>query len=309
MTKLSHIPIIVGPTAVGKTAVSIDLARRLNAEIISADSRQIYRYMNIGTATPSDEELAQVSHHFVNTLELSRQYTAGQFSEDARIVIREIRKRGKNPMVVGGAGFYIKALLDGLFETPSRDKEIREKLYEEVEEKGIEPVYERFQEIDPDYADDVHPNDVKKVVRALEIYEVTGEKPSRHFQQKHDSLEYEYTIIGLNRDRQNLYDRINRRVDVMFERGLIDEVQQILDKGYSGEENAIQTVGYQEVIAYFEGKISLEEAKHQIKKNSRHYAKRQLTWFRNQHDTTWFRFEDFSSQDELVQAIADYITK
>jgi len=306
---LSFVPMLVGPTAVGKTEVSIRLAERLNAEIISADSRQVYKHLNIGTATPAAEQLDAVPHHFVNILEIEETYTAGRFAREARVAIREIFRRKRTPLVVGGAGLYIKALVKGLFDEPSRDDAVREALYRQVEKEGIEAVYDRFQQLDPDYAREVHHNDVKKIVRALEIYEVTGEKPSKHFQGSHMIIPFEYDILGLHRKRKALYRRINRRVDLMFETGLVEEVRAVLTMGYTGEENALQTVGYQEVIKYLHGELSLEEAKQQIKANSRHYAKRQLTWFRNQHQTTWFDFEDYASDEDLVQAILTYLTR
>ncbi len=301
------IPIIVGPTAVGKTAVSILLAQRINGEIISADSRQIYKDMKIGTATPDQAELQRVPHHFVNELELTETYTAGRFAGEGRECIKAILSRGNTPIVAGGAGLYIKALTRGLFEEPARDGEIRDRLYSEIRRHGAEYVYERFRQLDPEYASEVHIHDVKKIVRALEIHEVTGKRPSEQFDSSHQPLEYPYRIIGLHRNRKTLYDRINRRVEHMLEEGLVEEVKSILSRGYTGDENALQTVGYQEIINYVRGSITLEEAQRQIQKNSRHYAKRQLTWFRNQHPTQWFRFEDYEKEEALVDDILEYL--
>ena len=301
------IPILVGPTAVGKTAVSIPLAQKLNAEIISADSRQIYKYMDIGTAKPSGDELKGVPHHLIDVLELEESYTAGQFAEDAKQIIGEILSRKKIPLIVGGSGFYIKALVEGIFDTPSRDDNLREALQEEAEEKGSDILYKRLQEIDPEYAETMHPNNIKRIIRALEIYEVTGEPPSEHFDEEHEGLPYPYTFIGLKRLRQTLYDRINRRVKQMIEDGLVEEVQSILGMGYTGEENALQTVGYQEILDFLADKITLETAIREIQKNTRRYAKRQMTWFRNQHDVTWFDLEEYNSQDEIVAVVLDYL--
>lgn len=299
--------ILVGPTAVGKTAVSLPLAKKLNAEIISADSRQIYKHLDVGTAKPSSQELNAVPHHLIDELEIEEDYTAGQFADNAARIIDEVFSRDRIPLVVGGAGLYVKALVDGLFSESSRDDEVREALLERVETEGIEPLYQEFEEIDPEYAAEVHINDTKKIVRAMEIYQVTGKKPSLHFKKEHEGLEHPYQMIALNRERNTLYNRINRRVDQMIEDGLVQEVESILEMGYTGEENALQTVGYQEIIAYLNDEISLEEAIRQIKTHSRHYAKRQLTWFRNQHDASWFQFEDFESDEELVAAILDTI--
>jgi len=292
---------------VGKTTVSILLAKRIHGEIISADSRQIYKHMNIGTATPDQSELDQVPHHFVNELDLTETYTAGRFAKDGRARINTILSRGKTPIVTGGAGLYIKALTRGLFEAPARNEEIRDRLYAEIRRHGAEHVYQRFRRLDPEYAADIHVNDVKKLVRALEIHELTGKRPSEHFDRTHQPLDHPYRIIGLHRNRRTLYDRINRRVDRMLEAGLPEEVKTILEKGYTGDENALQTVGYQEIIQYLRGEISLDEATRQIRKHSRHYAKRQLTWFRNQHQTRWFRFEDYEQEEELVDDVFEYL--
>ena len=304
---LSFVPILVGPTAVGKTKVSVQLAERLDAEIISADSRQIYKYLDIGTAKPDPETLVRVPHHLIDTLELDEEYTAGRFASDARRCIEEIFARERTPLVVGGAGFYIKALLEGLFEAPARDEEVRDNLKQRVRKEGIEPLYVEFQEIDPEYAEQVHPNDIQKVLRALEIYQVTGEPPSDHHEKEQPALQYPWRMIGLRRDRQQLYERINRRVDQMISRGLVEEVQALLDRGYTGEENSLQTVGYQEILASLQGEIPLDEAVSEIKKHTRHYAKRQMTWFRNQHDVQWFEVEQYDTSETLVDSIAAYL--
>ncbi|MBS1271321.1 MAG: tRNA dimethylallyltransferase [Candidatus Marinimicrobia bacterium] len=301
------IPILVGPTAVGKTAISIPLARKMNAEIISADSRQIFKHMNIGTAKPSGDELDAVLHHLVDILELDEVFTAGQFAEDALKIIEDILARGKAPLIVGGSGFYIKALVAGIFDTPSRDDEVREALQTEADERGSQALYSRLRNIDPEYAETMHPNNTRRIIRALEIYEVTGEPPAEHFEEEHEGLRYPYTFIGLKRPRQKLYDRINRRVEQMIEDGLVQEVQSILGIGYTGEENALQTVGYQEIFDYLNENISLEEARKEIQKNTRRYAKRQMTWFRNQHDVTWFDLDKYPNQELVVEAILEFL--
>ncbi|MCF7803183.1 MAG: tRNA (adenosine(37)-N6)-dimethylallyltransferase MiaA [Candidatus Marinimicrobia bacterium] len=308
MSNLNFVPILVGPTAVGKTSISIPLAQKFDGEIISADSRQVYRHLDIGTAKPGKEELEAVPHHLVDVIDLDETYTAGQFAEDAELLIDGIFERNHTPFVVGGAGFYIKALIEGIFDTPSRDDEIRERLQEEAE-KNDEALYERLKKIDPDYAETIHPNNNKRIIRALEIYEVTGRRPSAHFNEDHGGLGHPYRFIGLKRPRKQLYERINRRVEMMIEDGLVEEVMEILEKGYTGEENALQTVGYQEIIEYLRDEISMEEAVSEIQKNSRRYAKRQMTWFRNQHEVTWFDLDEYDPQDEAVGAITDYLLK
>jgi tRNA dimethylallyltransferase len=300
--------ILVGPTAVGKTSASIPLAQRLDAEVISADSRQIYKHMSIGTAKPTPEEMQDVPHHLVDTLAPEEKYTAGQFARDAARIIEEIYVRGKQPLIVGGAGLYIKALTQGLFDKKSTDKQVRRDLQRQAETGGIQGLYEEFRRVDPAYASEVHINDEKKIIRALEIYRVTGEPPSRHFAQaEHAGLEHPCHILGLTMDRQRLYDKINRRVELMIEQGLIEEVKGLLSKGYTGDENALQTVGYQEIFAYLAGELSLEDAVNQIQTNTRHYAKRQMTWFRNQHEVTWFDLDEYSSREQLVEDMMKFI--
>ncbi len=300
--------ILVGPTAVGKTSVSLPLAQRLNAEIISADSRQIYKFMSIGTAKPTPTEMQDIPHHLVDELEPGEKYTAGQFARDAARIIDEIYSRGRRPLVVGGAGFYIKALTQGLFDQKSTDNKIRKELQRQVAKEGVEQMYREFQSIDPDYASEVHINDEKKIIRAIEIYRVTGKPPSVHFtQETHFSLQRPYKIIGLRMDRKKLYHRINQRVERMIEQGLIEEVKGILAKGYTGDENALQTVGYQEILAYLAGELSLKEAINQIQTNTRQYAKRQMTWFRNQHEVAWFALADYPDHDLLAEDMVKYI--
>ena len=303
------VPILVGPTAVGKTSVSIVLAQDLNAEIISADSRQVYKHMNIGTAKPSSDELDAVPHYLVDILELDKVYTAGQFAEDALNLIADIRSRDKTPLVIGGSGFYIKALVEGIFDTPSRDDAVRESLEAEAEKIGSGKLYERLRKVDPDYAATIHPNNIKRIIRALEIYEVTGKPATEHFEEEHQGIPYPYVFIGLKRPRRQLYERINLRVEQMIKDGLVDEVRSIREMGYTGEENALQTVGYQEIFKYLDGKISLEESINEIQKNTRRYAKRQMTWFRNQHNVTWFDLDEYKSRDEVVTACNEHITK
>jgi len=307
MIARKFVAILVGPTAVGKTAISLPLAKKLNAEIISADSRQIYKHLDIGTAKTSPEELNAVPHHLIDALEIEEDYAAGRFAEDASYIINEIFARDRVPLIVGGAGLYIKALIDGLFSESSSDEDVRTALLERVESEGIESLYQEFQEIDPEYASEIHINDTKRIVRALEIYQVTRKKPSQHFKNEHEGLEHPYQMIALNRERKTLYDRVNRRVDQMIDNGLVQEVKNILEMGYTGKENSLRTVGYQEIIAYLNDEIPLGDAVRQIKTHSRHYAKRQLTWFRNQHDAIWFQFEDFASDKELLTAILEEI--
>ncbi len=284
-----RVPVIVGPTAVGKTALSLDLAEALEAEIVSADSRQVYRYMTIGTAKPNPEELARVRHHFVDVRDPDAYYSAGEYQREARSVIGQMLAEGRLPIVVGGSGFYLRALFDGLFEPRIADSGVKERIRERIRKHGLASVYEELRHVDPEAAARVHPNDEQRIVRALEVYEISGKPMSTFFQEKPRPAPFEGIWIGLERDREELYRRIDARVDQMFAQGLVDEVQNLLDRGFSPDLNALRTVGYREVVEHLQGKISLERAVELVKRNSRRYAKRQLTWFRRDPRIHWVR--------------------
>jgi tRNA dimethylallyltransferase len=292
--------LIVGPTASGKTAVGIELAKRLDGEIISADSRQIYQQLSIGTAKPTPEELSQAKHHLVDVVPPDEEFDAARFAALADEVIEELWHKDKLPIVVGGSGFYVKALIDGLFDAPSADEELREQLRQQPKET----LHEILAIIDPTSAEKLHPNDRKRVIRALEVYELTGKTISQlqkeHQQNKKEK--YEPLFIGLHYERQQLYRRIERRVDKMIEEGLIDEVESLLET-YPAELNALQTVGYQEIIRYLCGEIDKAEAIRLIKRNTRRYAKRQLTWFRRDERIHWIDVTDLSAEEAAETAM------
>ena len=278
---------IVGPTSSGKTAISIELAKSLNAEVISADSRQIYKNIPISTATPTLEERQGIKHYFLEEIELENEYNAGDFGKEARVKIEEIFRKGKFPLVVGGSGLYIKSLIDGFFEEEIENKEIRKELYNEMEKFGKEYIYEKLKTVDEESASKMSSHFYRRVIRALEVFYVTGKKMS-DLQKQNVQPDFEAVQFGLILDREYLYDRINKRVDEMIETGLLKEIEWLKDNGYHYKtHNSLNTVGIKEVFKYFEGEYTYEEMVNMIKQNSRRYAKRQMTWFRKDKRIIW----------------------
>jgi len=279
---------IVGPTAVGKTAAAIDLAERLGTEIISADSRQFYREMSIGTAKPSAEQLARVKHHFVDSHSVSEEYSAGDFERDALALLDRLFRERDTVVMVGGSGLFVRALCEGLDDLPKAPPGLREKLNLVFETQGIAPLREKLLAADPAYCRTADLDNPQRVIRALEVFETTG-KPLSSFQhRKTAERPFSVTTIGLNRDRKELYERIDRRVDGMMAAGLLDEVRSLLPYRHMP---ALRTVGYAEIFAHLDGKTSLREAVDRIKQNTRRYAKRQVTWFRKYGRTVWVDYE------------------
>ena len=298
------IPILVGPTAVGKTGLSLLLARRLkNIEIISADSRQIYRLMNIGTAKPTPEELSLVPHHFIDIKNPDEHYSAGKFGREARQKIEELLRENKQPVVVGGSGLYIRALVDGFFEKQASDSAVKARLKQQMSEKGVAFLFERLQKIDPISAERIHPNDGHRIVRALEVHELTDIPLSSLQQQESQQANFEPVFIGLTMERLKLYRIIEARVDQMIEDGLVGEIERLQSQGYSSDLNSLQTVGYREVFDYFDNKYDFDEMIRLIKQRSRNYAKRQLTWFRKDKRIRWFDVDEFDDRNELCREI------
>ena len=292
---------ILGPTAVGKTEIAIQLAQHLDAEIVSLDSRQIYREMDIGTAKPTPDQRGAVPHHLIDCVNVDQPFSVAEYQRSADVAITEIRERGKRAMAVGGAGLYFRGLIDGLFDGPGADAEIRSKLQREADEHGNVALHERLRRCDPETADRVHPNNRVKVIRALEVYELTG-KPISALQQqwKTDEPRYSFRAFGLNIPRETLYQRIEERVDRMVEVGLIEEVKGLLDQGYPRNCVAMQSFGYKELIDYLDRNRTLHEAITLLKQNTRRFAKRQLTWFRNDPRIEWLDTSQFSSIDGIV---------
>jgi tRNA dimethylallyltransferase len=284
--------ILVGPTAVGKTDLSVDLAGKLDCEIISADSRQIYTHMDIGTAKPDAMQLAAVPHHFISVKNPNENYSAGQYAEEARPVIAEKIAAGKPPVVVGGSGFYIRALVDGFFEPRIADLDIRERLKQKVRKHGLPVLYDRLAEVDPVTAHRLPASDKQRILRALEVYEITGRPFSVFHKMQNNRAEFDTLFIGLTMNRNKLYKRIDDRVDKMLRAGLLQEVRDLLEKGYNPELNALKTVGYQEAIAHLKGGLSQQEMIGLIKQKSRNYAKRQFTWFRKDPRIHWIDLDE-----------------
>ncbi|MCX6155200.1 MAG: tRNA (adenosine(37)-N6)-dimethylallyltransferase MiaA [Candidatus Kapabacteria bacterium] len=285
--------VIAGPTASGKTEVSLQLAKLLPVEIISADSRQIYKMMDIGTAKPSVVELNQARHHFIDILNPDQSYSAGKFAVDAKSISREIFQRGKIPLIVGGSGLYIKALCEGFSESPviSENKLLaeRQKLSEELSSRGIEAIYDELFQVDPVSSKKYSDKNPRRILRALEYYRASGLIFSESFDSPLQKPDFETIYFGILMDRNTLYDRINLRTENMWNSGLIAETQRLLDLGYSSENNSLNTVGYKECIEFIKSDIAETDAIEKIKKNTRHYAKRQLTWFNRQLTMNWLQ--------------------
>ncbi len=295
--------LIVGPTAVGKTALSLLIAEKRAVEIISADSRQIYRYMDIGTAKVSSEVRRQIPHHFIDICLPDEYYSAGMFGKQARQTVEEIVRRGKIPLVVGGSGFYIRALVDGIFELDARDAAVRQQLEARLSEEGLASLYAELQKADPAYAAKISHNDRQRILRSLEVFYVTGKPFSFWHEQKPEPAPFEAVFWGLTAERTTLYRRINERVLRMLQEGLEEEVRGLLEMGYSPELNALNTVGYKEMIDYLNGKISRETMIERIQRNSRRYAKRQLTWFRAESRVHWHEVAEAGDLKEIAQKI------
>lgn len=285
--KKKNVLVLVGPTCSGKSTVGFLIAKEIKGEIISADSRQIYKYLDIGTAKPPVQERKKIKHHFIDELLPEHDFNAGEFSNQARERIDTIFNAGKQPIVVGGSGLYIQAFIDGFFEGPSADKDVREKIYEELHKKGKEGLLEELRKVDPLSASRMLPSNLHRIIRALEVYKVTG-TPISELQKINISPNFNSVLVGLQWDRIKLYERINERVDWMLNSGLLNEVKSLVEKGYSTKITSLRTVGYQEVFQFFEGKISYVDMVELIKRNSRRYAKRQLTWFRRDGRIKWF---------------------
>ena len=295
---------IVGPTAVGKTKMSIELAKKLNGEIISGDSMQIYRGMDIGTAKATIKERQGITHHLIDEKNPDEPYSVAAFQQTVRAKMEEIKSRGKLPIIVGGTGLYIKSVLyDYEFAGESESKEVDEVKYGHL---SNEELHAKLVGVDEAGAKEIHPNNRKRVIRALEIYETSGVKKSEMLEKQEHKMIYNACLIGLTDDRAVLYDRINKRVDVMYETGLVEEVKALYDQGIPAEAQSIRAIGYKELYDYFNGFISLEESKELIKRNSRRYAKRQYTWFNNQMDVTWFNV-DVKHFEQTVQEVLNYI--
>ena len=294
---------LLGPTATGKTAVAIELVERLNGEIVSVDSRQIYRQMDIGTAKPTLREQQTARHHLIDCVDITHPFTVADYQTLADDAIADIQSRGKQVILVGGAGLYFRAIVDGLFEGPGADTALRKRFEQEVEQHGVNMLHNRLRTCDPISADRIHPNNVVRVIRALEIYELTGIPLSEHQQQwEPENQRYPFIAFGLTMPREILYRRIEHRVDRMLSNGLLAEVEALLAAGYSPDTFALQSFGYKELIAYLNGHCTYVEAVEQLKRNTRRFAKRQLTWFRKDKRISWI---DRESTSDVVAYIME----
>ena len=300
--------ILTGPTAVGKTKLSIALAKAIDGEIISADSMQVYQKMDIGSAKIMPEETAGVPHFLVDVMEPSEAFNVVTFQTMAKVAMEDIYARGKTPIIVGGTGFYIQAILNDIeFDENEQSTEIREKYERLLQEQGADVLHQELAKIDEQAAAEIHPHNSKRVIRALEYFEQTGQRISEHNQEqraKHSPYDFRYFV--LNDDRERLYARIDERVDKMIADGLVDEVKGLHEDGYTKDMVSMQGLGYKEILEYLGGECSLEDAVYRIKRDTRHFAKRQITWFKRERDVIWVSKDEFGYKDE---SILDYMLK
>ncbi len=304
---MEKVIVICGPTASGKTNLSIELAKRINGEIISCDSMQIYKNMDIGTAKVTKEEMQGIKHYLIDFVSPEKRYSVADFKKDAKQAIKEIIEKGKIPIVVGGTGLYIDSLIYEIeYQNIEFDKEYRKSLESRVKKEGLDILYNEAKQIDKIAIEKISPNDEKRILRILEIYHATGKtKTEQEIESRKNPPEYDYIVYGIKWDREVLYERINKRVDKMIKQGLIEEVKQLLEK-YNEFPTAMQGLGYKEVVEYLQGKITKEEMCEKIKMETRRYAKRQMTWFRKNKQTIWL--DGQASVDENVEFIIKNIS-
>lgn len=300
--------ILTGPTAVGKTALSIELAKRINGAVISADSMQVYKHMDIGSAKILPEEMQGIPHYMIDELEPEEEFHVVRFVEMAKKYLAEIYAAGKIPIIAGGTGFYIQALLYDIdFTDQKSDEAYRSRLETLAKEQGREKLHEMLREVDPASAEAIHANNIKRVIRALEFYHLTGKRISEHNEQERQkSSPYNFAYFVLTDDRAKLYERIDKRVDYMIEQGLVDEVQKLKEMGCHRDMVAMQGLGYKEILAYLDGELTLEEAVYIIKRETRHFAKRQLTWFKREREVFWVEKDAYNYQEDKM--LEDIIT-
>jgi len=324
---LGPLIVLVGPTASGKTDVALELAKIINAEIISADSRQIYKYLNIGTAKPTDAKtlkkkrknakreitepliIREIPHYLIDIIEPDQRYSAGKFREDAQKIIKQIYSRKKIPLLVGGTGLYIRAITDGLVELPSANYKLRERLEKLAKKYGRHYLYKKLEKVDPEIAKKIHPQNLPRIIRALEVYYLTREPLSTLHQQTIHS-NYNAEFFGLCWNRENLYERINQRVDTMYRSGILKELRGVLSRGYQKNSPGLEGLGYSHLIKYSDKKLSLEEAITLWKRDTRHYAKRQMIWFKKDKRIHWIKVSKQNFNPKLIaKKIAELLKK
>ncbi len=313
--------VICGPTAVGKSRLALTLAQEIGAEIISVDSRKIYKYMDIGTAKPAREERSKVPHHLIDLIEPDARFSAGRFGEEAKKAIAQVQKKGRTALLVGGSGLYLKAVVDGLFSGPKASAERRERLKKEAEAFGTASLHQKLKKVDSQAASKIHPHDLVRIIRALEVYEETGRCISSLQSEQRANRQFSsptaescrvasgdrLVMIGLNRDRKDLYRRIDQRVEIMFSHGLVEEVKSLLKRGYDENLISMQGLGYKEVCGYLKGNYDLEEAERLLKRNTRRYAKRQLTWFQKDKRIHWIKVNEDEDEKEILTKVKKFL--
>lgn len=294
--------VLTGPTAVGKTELSIELAKKINGSIISADSMQVYRHMDIGSAKIRSEEMQGIPHYLIDTFEPDEEFHVVKFQEYAKKYMDEIYTQGRIPIIAGGTGFYIQALLYDIdFTEEEEDTCYRQKLEQFAKEHGAHALHEKLKEVDEKAANEIHENNIKRVIRALEFHHLSGKKISAHNEkERQKESPYSFAYFVLNDERDRLYRRINQRVDIMMEQGLVEEVQKLKNMGYHKKMVSMQGLGYKEILEYLEGECSLEEAVYRIKRDTRHFAKRQLTWFRREREVVWVNKQEFEYDNDKI---------
>lgn len=297
--------VIAGPTASGKTRLSIELAKLINGSIVSADSMQVYKYMDIGTAKPDKEEMSGVRHYMINEVEPDENYSVARYRERALECIAAITEEGGRPIVTGGTGLYINSLVYNInFSETICDEDLREALKAEAEQYGNRYLYEKLSRIDPEAASRIHENDTKRIIRAIEVYTHTRKTISEHIRQSRlEPPPYRYILFGLDWDREELYRRIDERVDRMICEGLVEETRRLVEMGYDKRSTAMQAIGYKEILPYLKGECSLEEAVEMLKRNTRRYAKRQMTWFRRMQEIIWLDMDEDTDMKEAAGKI------
>ena len=299
MNDQKNIPLVIllGPTAVGKSALAIELAQQFDMEIINADSMQVYRGMDIGSAKPSPDHRTLVTHHLIDIKDPCEEFSAAQFRKEALSCIESLHRKGKKPLVVGGTGLYIKALTRGLFPAPPADHSLREKLRKQEKNKGKWYLHQELTKIDPAAASRIHPNDTFRIIRALEVFHITGKSiTEQHHKHQFRESYFHVLKLGLMRDRKELYSRIEKRVDYMISSGLVEEVKNVLAKGYPPTIKPFQSLGYKQVLGFLHGETDIDEAVRLIKRNTKRYAKRQITWFKKDSEIQWITLPQQSSE-------------
>jgi tRNA dimethylallyltransferase len=307
---MNKIIVIVGPTAVGKTYISVELAKKLNTEIISADSMQIYKGMNIGTAKITEEEKQGIIHHMIDIISPDEEYSVSEFKYDAERIIDRLLSENRIPIIVGGSGLYVNSLIYDLdFGNTKSNKKLREYYTYYYKEHGEDALYDKLLKIDPVAAEKIHKNNIKRIIRALEVYDITGVKFSElNTDIRKKSNKYDCILIGLSMERKVLYERINQRVDEMLSKGLVDEVNSLIKKGYRKNLVSMRGIGYKEIIEYLEGNTDYEEAVNTLKQNTRRFAKRQYTWFLKDENVKWFSVDNPSEIDKTLDSIIEYLS-